>query len=93
MTPRIQALIFRFLLFFLVGELPALTNALANPTPDYKLLGIGLLSGLAGTLEKFFAPQLVTMTGGVSTMAQAAPGVTVPAAPPQVLNPSPPAAP
>jgi len=72
---RAQAVLFRFLLFFIVGELPIVTAWLGNPTLDLRLLAIGLLTGLAGALEKFFSPQLVTMTGGVTTLKEASPSI------------------
>jgi len=77
-SPRLQAIAYRFLLGLVVVEIPVFTALLSSPTPDYRLLMIGLLGGLATAVEKYLSPQLVTMTGGVSTMKQADPTVVTP---------------
>lgn len=58
MNPKTQALIYRFLLGLVITEIPVATAVLASPTPDYRLLAIGLLGGLATAIEKYVAPQV-----------------------------------
>jgi len=58
MTPKVQALIARTLLGIFIVELPILTIELSKPDPDYRLLALGLLGGLAAYLDKAFSPQL-----------------------------------
>lgn len=84
--PKTEAIIFRFLLFFAIGEVPVLTAWLSNPNPDYRLLAIGLLTGFGGALEKFFAPQLANV---VLPNAQIMPPEKVPAPPLDTLPPAP----
>ena len=68
---RTQAVVNRFLLGLVVTEIPVATAVLSNPTPDYKLLAIGLLGGLSTAIEKYVSPQLVTLpSGSVGTLAQ-----------------------
>jgi hypothetical protein len=50
------ALLYRFLLGLVLVEIPVGINLLSSPAPDYRLLLIGLLGGLATALEKYLAP-------------------------------------
>lgn len=67
-TPRQQALIYRFLLGLVITEIPIVTAVLNQTNPDWRLLLIGLLGGLGAALEKFVAPQLVTTATGPETL-------------------------
>lgn len=75
MSPRQQAILYRFFLGLMLGEIPALNAFLSSPTPDYRLLGIGLLTGLGAALEKYLAPQLVTTDAGAGTLKAGEPAV------------------
>ncbi len=70
-SPRTQAILYRFGVGLLVVELPVLAAVLQQPNPDWRLLGIGLLGGAVTALEKYLAPQLVTTADGPTTLAQA----------------------
>lgn len=91
MTPATQALVYRFLLGLVVTEIPVATAVLSNPTPDYRLLAVGLLGGLGAAVEKYLAP---FVTGGLqanpaAVNASALPQPPAPVAPP--VAPGPPA--
>lgn len=58
LTPKTQALLFRFLLITGVIDLPIVSLQLQQPTFDWKLLLAGLLGGACAALEKSFGPQL-----------------------------------
>ena len=60
MNAQAQALVYRFLLGLIITEIPVATAVLASATPDYRLLAIGLLGGLATAIEKYIAPQLAS---------------------------------
>lgn len=62
---KTQAYLWRFLLGLLLAEIPIVTIELSKPEPDWRLLALGLLGGLAAYLEKRSAPQL--STPGVET--------------------------
>lgn len=61
LNPQQQALAYRFVLGLVITEIPVLTAVLSSPTPDYRLLAIGLLGGLATALEKVLAPQVANV--------------------------------
>ncbi|HXI95951.1 MAG TPA: hypothetical protein VNG04_07480 [Candidatus Acidoferrum sp.] len=82
MTPQQQALAYRFVLGLVITEIPVLTAVLSSPTPDYRLLAIGLLGGLATALEKLLAPQVANVIAPNATVM-----VPEPPAPPMVLRP------
>lgn len=89
LTPQQTAVALRFALFFFVGELPAIVDVLSDPNPNYRLFLIGVLTALAGALEKAYAPQLVTMSGGASTLQEVAPQLRAPQAAPPPNVPAP----
>jgi hypothetical protein len=71
-SPRSKAILYRFLVGLVIVEIPVLTVTLQQANPDYRVLLVGLLGGLATALDKYFAPQLVTtLDGGAGTLAQA----------------------
>ncbi len=75
MSPQQQALAYRFVLGLVITEIPVLTAVLSSPTPDYRLLAIGLLGGLATALEKLLAPQVATVIApNAMVMVPTAPG-------------------
>lgn len=94
LNPKTTAVLVRFLLFFAIGEVPVLTAWLSTPALDYRLLAIGLLTGLGGALEKLYSPQLASV---ILPNAQIMPHEPVPATPlldtlpPQIITlPDPP---
>jgi hypothetical protein len=64
MSPAVKALLYRFLLGLVLVEIPVITSLLSVPTPDYRLLAIGLLGGVGAALEKYVAPYI---TGGLES--------------------------
>src|SRR6266487_2092005 len=68
-SPATQALVYRFLLGLTLAEIPIATAVLSSPSPDYRLLGLGLLGGLATALEKYVAPYV---SGGLGSNLSAA---------------------
>jgi hypothetical protein len=90
LSPKTRALIARTLLGLLLAELPLATIELSKPNPDYRVLALGLLGGLAAYLDKQFSPQLadVILPGALVAVPGRAPGVIV-----DVVNPPPPTMP
>jgi len=56
--PKVQVLIARTVLGIMLVEIPILTLEVSKPDPDWRLLALGLLGGLAAYLEKALTPQL-----------------------------------
>ena len=57
-SERTKALLARFALGLVLTEIPVLTAVLQQPSPDWRLLAIGLLGGASAAAEKYIAPQL-----------------------------------
>lgn len=69
LDPKTQALIWRALLGIFLVEVPVLTIELSKPSPDWKLLALGLLGGAAAWLEKNYSPQLSSPGAEVAPVA------------------------
>lgn len=79
MTPKTQALLFRFLLIMGVVDLPIISAQLQQPTFDWKLLLAGVIGGAGAALEKSFSPQLAdTILADATVMPPKAPPVPSP---------------
>lgn len=58
LDPKLQALLWRFLLATAVVDLPVLQHELAQPVFDWRALLIGLIGGALAAAEKSISPQL-----------------------------------
>ena len=56
--PKLQAVLWRFLIGLAIVDLPLVADQVRQPTFDWKLLAAGLIGGLVTALEKFLSPQL-----------------------------------
>jgi hypothetical protein len=96
LNARTQALIARAVLGIVLVELPILTLELSKPNPDYRLLALGLLGGLAAYLDKLISPQLADTylsPRGTSpdplTTVLTMPPTSAPVMPPPLVPPTP----
>lgn len=76
MSPRQQAVLFRFLEGLVLTEIPIVVIELTRPTFDWRITLAGLLGGLATALSKYYSPQLTTE--GIQAIAPALPVPTEP---------------